>query len=217
MLVLVRHGQSVWNQKNRFTGWVDIPLSINGIREAQEVGERISKFSFTSVFVSNLIRASQTAMLALAKSSKIPYIVHKESHRYSLPEILKPDMLPVTIVEELNERHYGDLQGLDKDETRAKYGAEQVHIWRRSFDIEPPNGESLKLCSERTLPWFRKEVLPLLKKGETILIVAHGNSLRSIVMEIKGLSKEEVLNLEIATGEPLSFSYQAGTWKQEKL
>lgn len=217
MLVLLRHAESVWNQKNRFTGWIDIPLSSKGIEDSLKVGEKLKTFSFTKVFISNLTRTEQTAMLALSKGDQIPYLVHSDSDRYDPPEFLKKEMLPVYVTEALNERYYGDLQGLDKDETRAKYGAQQVHIWRRSFDIAPPRGESLKLCSERTLPWFEEVVLPLMKKGEKVLIVAHGNSLRSIVMGIKNLSEEEILNLEIATGEIVSFSYQAGIWNEKSL
>jgi 2,3-bisphosphoglycerate-dependent phosphoglycerate mutase len=112
----------------------------------------------------------------------------------------------------LNERHYGALQGLDKDETRAKYGAEQVHIWRRSFDVPPPEGESLKMCAERTLPYLAEEILPDLEAGKTVLVAAHGNSLRSIVMEIEGLTKEEILSLEIATGVPRSYSFENGSF-----
>jgi 2,3-bisphosphoglycerate-dependent phosphoglycerate mutase len=217
MLVLLRHAESVWNQKNRFTGWIDIPLSPKGIEDSLEVGEKLKNFSFTKVFVSNLTRTEQTAMLVLSKSNQIPYIVHPDNQHYSLPEFLKKEMLPVYVTEALNERYYGDLQGLDKDEMRVKYGAEQVHIWRRSFDVSPPRGESLKLCSERTLPWFEQVIVPLIRQGEKILIVAHGNSLRSIVMGIKKLTEEEVLNLEIATGEMYSFSYQAGIWTEKKL
>jgi len=217
MLVLLRHGQSAWNLKNRFTGWIDIPLSKQGIDEAVRAGQRLKKISFDTIFISYLERSAQTAMIALAENEKIPYIVHPHDPKYALPLDLKEQMIPVFRAEELNERYYGDLQGLDKDETRAKYGKEQVHIWRRSFDVAPPQGESLKMCSQRTQPWFFKTVIPLMEQKKNVLIVAHGNSLRSIVMGIKNLTEEEVINLEMATGDPVCFSYREGKWSDDQL
>lgn len=216
-LVLLRHGESVWNQQNRFTGWVDVPLSLKGIDEACAAGEKIKNFSFDEVYISNLIRAQMTAFLALSRSTsdKTPYVIHP-GDQYKVPEAALTTMIPVYVREELNERHYGDLQGLNKDETREKYGKEQVHIWRRSYDVPPPgNGESLELCAKRTVPWFTKMIVPKLKEGKSLFIAAHGNSLRSIVMEIKKLSKEDVLSLEIATGDPLLFELFSGGWREE--
>jgi len=215
-LVLLRHGESVWNKKNVFTGWVDVPLSSKGIVEAIEAGEKISAVGFDIVFTSVQVRAIQTAMLALAqnKSDKTPVIVHNEgkmkdwTHIYS--ESMKKSIIPVFRDWHLNERYYGELQGKNKTETAKNYGEEQVHLWRRSYDIPPPKGECLKDTSERTIPFFKKNILIQLEQGKNVLISAHGNSLRSIVMFIDGLSKEQVLELEIPTGKPLFYEFKNG-------
>ena len=188
-LILLRHGQSVWNAANKFTGWTDVELSEVGKAEAAKAGEDLSSTKIDVVHTSDLIRAQKTAAIVMEHnqaSSDVP--THRDFR--------------------LNERHYGALQGLDKDETRAKYGAEQVHIWRRSYDVPPPEGESLAMCAERTLPYLKEEIMPDLDAGKTVLVAAHGNSLRSIVMEIEGLSKEEVLSLEIPTGVPRIYTYE---------
>jgi 2,3-bisphosphoglycerate-dependent phosphoglycerate mutase len=183
MLVLIRHGQSQYNLENRFTGWVDVPLTATGEQEARQTGKALQRSGFIpeQCFTSNLQRAQRTLDIIL-----------EEIHR-------KGDV-PVTRNEALNERHYGDLQGKNKAETATEFGEEQVHIWRRSFDIAPPNGESLKDTAARTLPYFDQVIIPLLKKNKNILVVAHGNSLRSIVMEIEKLSPAEILKKEIGTG-----------------
>jgi len=188
-LVLIRHGQSLWNAENKFTGWTDIGLSEKGIKEAQNAGKELENVSFDVVHTSGLIRAQKTAEIILEnnKNSKdIP--VHKDKR--------------------LNERHYGSLQGLNKKETAEKYGAEQVHIWRRSFDIPPPDGESLKMNAERTLPYFKENIIGDLKNGKNVLVAAHGNSLRSIVMFIENISKEDVVKLEIQTGVPRTYVFE---------
>ncbi len=187
ILVLLRHGQSQWNLENKFTGWVDVPLTEKGIEEAHRAGAmlKVSGIPFSRCFTSELERAQETL-------------------RIGLEELGLPD-LPVTRDQALNERHYGDLQGLDKSETAKKYGDDQVHIWRRSYDVPPPNGESLKDTAARTLPYFSQTVLPCLEAGENVLVVAHGNSLRSIVMELEKLTREQVLDLNIATGVPLVY------------
>jgi len=215
-LVLLRHGESVWNKKNVFTGWVDVPLSSKGIVEAIEAGEKISDVKFDIVFTSLQVRAIQTAMLALAqnKSDKTPVIVHDEgkmkdwTHIYS--EQMKKNTIPVYRDWHLNERYYGELQGKNKSETAKYYGEEKVHLWRRSYDIPPPNGECLKDTGERTIPFFKKNILTQLEQGKNVLISAHGNSLRSIVMFIDHLSKKQVLELEIPTGKPLLYEHKAG-------
>ena len=192
-MILLRHGQSLWNASNKFTGWTDIDLSPKGEEEAQIAGEQLASIKIDVVHTSELIRAQRTAQIVMSlNTASIDVPTHRDQR--------------------LNERHYGALQGLDKDETRAKYGAEQVHIWRRSFDVPPPEGESLKMCAERTLPYLAEEILPDLEAGKTVLVAAHGNSLRSIVMEIEGLTKEEVLSLEIATGVPRSYSFENGSF-----
>lgn len=223
-IVLLRHGKSEWNQKNRFTGWVDIPLSKTGVDEAQKAGKRISAIPFDVIFTSSLIRAQMTAMIAMSEheSGRTPLILHKGEGK--LEEWSKiydskaaENCIPVYCHWELNERMYGELQGLDKDETRAQFGPDQVKIWRRSFSTPPPSGESLKMTAERSIPYFNHTILPFLKRGQNVLVAAHGNSLRSIVMDLESLSEEAVLDLEIPTGEPLCYSYQGSHWKRESI
>ena len=182
-LILVRHGQSQYNLENRFTGWLDVPLTEVGKSEAQKAGEFLKRLNFQPdiAYTSDLSRAQKTLELI---QSTISY--------YG----------PVIKNKALNERHYGQLQGKNKAETAQEFGEDQVHIWRRSFDVPPPGGESLKDTAARTLPYFRAGILPKLKEGKNVLIVAHGNSLRSIVMEIESMSPEQILKTEIATGEP---------------
>lgn len=189
ILVLIRHGQSLWNAENRFTGWTDIDLSKKGEKEAKAAGEKLENVSFDVVHTSALMRAQRTAEIII-KNNKIS------------------ENIPTYKDERLNERHYGSLQGLNKTETAEKYGPEQVHIWRRSFDIAPPDGESLKMTAERTLPYFKEDVLKHLNEEKNVLISAHGNSLRSIVMHIENISKEDIVKLEIQTGVPRTYEYK---------
>ncbi|MEL7588114.1 MAG: 2,3-bisphosphoglycerate-dependent phosphoglycerate mutase [Prolixibacteraceae bacterium] len=213
-LVLIRHGESVWNKKNVFTGWVDVPLSAKGIDEALKAGDKLADIAFDVVYTSVQVRAIQTAMIALArsKSDKTPVVVHSEGKMaewtgiYS--EAMKKNMIPVYRDWHLNERYYGQLQGKNKAETAEAYGEEQVHQWRRSYDIAPPEGECLKDTAERTIPFFEEKILRDLKEGKNVLVSAHGNSLRSIVMFIEKLSREEVLKLEIPTGSPILFNFE---------
>ena len=184
-LVLLRHGESQWNLENRFTGWVDVPLSPKGIEEAKQAGEKLRGFTFHRAFTSVLTRANETLRLVL--------------------EAIGQTTIPIEKDKALNERMYGDLQGLNKAETAKKYGDAQVKIWRRSYDVKPPGGESLKDTAERALPYYEKMIKPCLLQGETIIIAAHGNSLRALVMELDQLSKEEVLELNIPTGVPLLY------------
>jgi 2,3-bisphosphoglycerate-dependent phosphoglycerate mutase len=218
-LILLRHGQSVWNKENLFTGWVDIPMSEEGMQEAIRAGKKIENIPIDVVFTSTLIRAQMTVPLALLhhKSKKIPVFHHEgklEEWGQIYSEETKKQMLPVYTAWELNERMYGRLQGLNKAETAEKFGAEQVHEWRRSYDVKPPDGESLEMTAARTIPYFEKKIMPHLKKGETVLISAHGNSLRAIVMHLEGLSPEEVVALELATGDPLIYGQVNGKWKR---
>lgn len=184
-LVVIRHGQSEWNKANKFTGWVDVELSEKGEAEAHEAGTNLKDFKFDRAFTSGLKRAANTLNIVLS-------------------EIGQSD-IPLTANTALNERHYGDLQGKDKNETREEFGEEQVHIWRRSYDIAPPNGESLKDTRERVIPYFEKEIKPYLEKGENVIISAHGNSLRALIMYLEHLSPEEILQREIATGTPIIY------------
>ena len=188
VLILIRHGQSVWNAENRFTGWTDVDLSERGVGEAERAGDILSEIRFGVVHTSGLIRAQKTAEIIMSRNNV-------------------SGKIPVMKDQRLNERHYGDLQGLNKAETAEKHGAEQVHIWRRSFDVPPPGGESLKMNAERTIPYFEEEIVPDLKDGKNVLVSAHGNSLRSIVMHIESISPEEIVSLEIATGTPMFYKY----------
>lgn len=186
-LVLVRHGQSQWNLENRFTGWVDVPLSELGEKEARAAGEKLKSYKFNVAFTSALQRAQRTLALIFQVGG------FKD--------------IPVYMDQALNERHYGGLQGLNKAETAKKYGEEQVKIWRRSYDVPPPKdetgySESLKDTAARTLPYYDSRIAPRLKQGENVLVAAHGNSLRSIVMHLENLTKEQVLELNLETGVP---------------
>jgi len=210
-LILIRHGQSLWNKKNVFTGWVDVPLSQEGILEATKAGEKLADIEFDVVYTSVQIRAIETAMIALAgnKSEKTPVVIHTDGKMGEWTAIYSDEMnqnlIPVYRNWHLNERYYGELQGKNKAETAAVYGVEQVHVWRRSYDVAPPNGECLKDTAERTIPFFEENILPQLKAGKNILVSAHGNSLRSIVMFIENLNRDEVLKLEIPTGIPIYY------------
>jgi 2,3-bisphosphoglycerate-dependent phosphoglycerate mutase len=186
-LVLLRHGESQWNLENRFTGWVDVPLSERGIKEAKAAGEKLRSFTFDRAFTSVLKRANDTLTIVL--------------------DIIGQRNIPIERDQALNERHYGDLQGLNKAETAQKYGDAQVKLWRRSFDVQPPNGESLKDTADRVMPYWNAHILPHVEKGERIIISAHGNSLRALVMHLDSLTREEVLELNIPTGVPLVYEF----------
>ena len=189
-LVLVRHGQSEWNEKNLFTGWKDPKLTPRGVDEAIKAGKKLKEagYSFDKMFTSDLFRAQDTGRIILEQMD-IPSI-----------EVIKDVSL--------NERNYGDLAGLNKDEARKKWGEDQVHIWRRSFDVPPPGGESLKDTAERVLPYFKENIIPELIEGLNILVAAHGNSLRALVMELEEISSEEIVELEISTGVPLIYKFE---------
>lgn len=181
-LVIVRHGQSAWNLENRFTGWVDVDITQKGEEEAKQAAEKVKDIKFDIAFTSALKRAKKTLQIIL-----------KCTYQQNIPVIENAA---------LNERHYGDLQGANKAETAAKFGDKQVHIWRRSYDIAPPNGESLKDTVNRVMPYVEKEIFPLLKQGKNIIIVAHGNSLRALIMQLENLTPEQILQVEIPTGQP---------------
>ncbi len=183
-LILVRHGQSLWNLEDRFTGWVDVPLTPQGREEAKAAGLKLKGVQIDVAYTSALTRAQNTLQLIL------------ESMGVEVPTIRD---------QALNERHYGDLQGLNKARTAEKFGADQVKIWRRSFDVPPPNGEALKNTAERTLPFFERCILGDIAQGKNVLVVAHGNSNRSIVMALDKLTKEEVLELNLGTAVPLVY------------
>jgi 2,3-bisphosphoglycerate-dependent phosphoglycerate mutase len=219
LLILLRHGQSMWNKLNVFTGWVNVPLSEKGIQEALHAGEQLSDIRIDEIHTSTLMRAQQTAMIALSKhsSGKVPVLINTDPQfekKFSIhSEPAKHNTIPTYADWRLNERFYGELQGLNKQDTRDTYGDEQVKIWRRSFDVPPPEGESLKMTKERTMPCFNERIVPALEGGKNILVSAHGNSLRSIIMSIENLSKDEILNFEIATGVPRIYSYTNSEFK----
>ncbi len=239
-LVLIRHGQSLWNLHNLFTGWVDVPLSAQGIQEAIAAGKRLAEEKFDIIYTSTLIRAITTAMIVMSESKegKVPVLQKANAQGHGGPgadaakdgldaSAEKPaewfkiysatteaNTIPVYSAWELNERMYGELQGMNKEETAKKFGDAQVKIWRRSYDVPPPNGEALKNTAERTIPWFRKNIEPKLKEGKNILVAAHGNSLRAIIMYLEKLSEAQVLELELKTGEPIVFSASGDTIKR---
>jgi len=198
LLVLVRHGQSDWNLKNLFTGWKDPGLSEQGIAEARAAGEKLKEagYRFDVAFTSDLKRAQDTLDIMLEK--------------------LGQKDLPVMKDQALNERDYGELTGLNKDDARKRWGAEQVHIWRRSFDIAPPGGESLKDTAARVLPYFHKEILPRVIKGKRVLVSAHGNSLRALIMALENLSGDEIVRRELETGVPIVYHLKADGSVQSK-
>lgn len=196
ILVLVRHGQSEWNKLNLFTGWKDPNLTQQGIAEASQAGEKLKDMSikFDLMYTSVLQRAQLTGTIILEKLDQLNIPIEKNV--------------------KLNERDYGDLTGMNKDQARAEFGEEQVHIWRRSYDVPPPGGESLKNTYDRVVPYFKEKVLTQLESGKNILIAAHGNSLRSLVKYIENISEENILKFEIATGEPLFYEYISGKLKR---
>ena len=196
ILVLVRHGQSEWNKLNLFTGWKDPNLTQQGIAEANQAGEKLKDMSikFDLMYTSVLQRAQLTGTIILEKLDQLNIPIEKNVN--------------------LNERDYGDLTGMNKDQARAEFGEEQVHIWRRSYDVPPPGGESLKNTYDRVVPYFKEKVLAQLESGKNILIAAHGNSLRSLVKYIEKISEENILKFEIATGEPLFYEYISGKLKR---
>ncbi len=190
-LILIRHGQSVWNATNRFTGWTDVELSEKGVMEAKDAGIELSGIRIDIVHTSDLVRAQMTADIILEHNESSSEAERRYDWR-------------------LNERNYGSLQGLNKAETAEKHGQEQVRIWRRSYDIAPPGGESLKMTADRTIPYFEEEIIPNLEGGLNVLVSAHGNSLRSIVMHIEEISPEDITSLEIPTGVPLYYIFEDG-------
>ncbi|POF34009.1 2,3-bisphosphoglycerate-dependent phosphoglycerate mutase [Roseibium marinum] len=187
LLVLVRHGQSEWNLKNLFTGWKDPGLTEQGIAEAHQAGQQLRdlKLTFDLAFTSVLSRAQKTLDIILEELGQTGLETYKD--------------------QALNERDYGDLTGMNKDEARQQFGEEQVHIWRRSFDVPPPGGESLKMTAERVLPYYKSEILPKVLAGKRTIVAAHGNSLRALIMDLEKLGQEEILKRELGTGTPIIY------------
>ncbi|RKG56779.1 2,3-diphosphoglycerate-dependent phosphoglycerate mutase [Corallococcus sp. AB011P] len=188
ILALVRHGQSLWNHENRFTGFVDVPLTEQGRGEARKAADALQGLKFDVAYTSALSRAQETLAILLDTLGQRPPVIRDAA---------------------LNERHYGDLQGLNKADAAKEFGEKQVHIWRRSFDVPPPNGESLEMTAKRVLPFFDRAIAGDLRQGKNVLVVAHGNSNRSLVMRLDKLSGETVVGLELATGVPLVYEIGA--------
>lgn len=195
-MVLLRHGESQWNLENRFTGWVDIPLSPRGEEEARTAGEKLSRFRFDRAYTSVLKRAVDTLRIVL--------------------EVIGQTDLPIEKDQALNERLYGELQGLNKAEAARKHGEVQVKLWRRSYDVRPPGGESLKDTADRVLPYYERRIRPDLLAGRTILVAAHGNSLRALVMHLDQLTPEQVFELNIPTGVPLLYEFNRAGAVQDR-
>jgi 2,3-bisphosphoglycerate-dependent phosphoglycerate mutase len=198
LLVLVRHGQSEWNQKNLFTGWKDVDLSALGVDEAHRAAAALKKpgFRFSVAFTSALVRAQHTLDIVLAD--------------------LGAKSIPVVRDQALNERDYGDLSGLNKDDARARWGADQVQAWRRSYATAPPNGESLRDTGARVWPYYIYRILPHVLRGDGVLICAHGNSLRALIMALDGLTPDEIVRLELATGVPVVYRFNADATVEDK-
>ena len=190
-LILLRHGQSAWNLENRFTGWIDIDLTPQGMTEAREAGQKIkvANIHIDEAFTSVLKRAIDTLTLCLHSCGQ--------------------ENVPVSYYQALNERHYGDLQGLNKDETAEKFGADQVKIWRRSYSVRPPGGESLEDTAARTLPYFKQHIVPALQAGKNVIVSAHGNSLRAIIMYLDQLTEAQVIELNVPNGIPIVYDFDS--------
>jgi 2,3-bisphosphoglycerate-dependent phosphoglycerate mutase len=213
-LILIRHGQSLWNAVNKFTGWVDVPLSERGRAEATIASCRLRDYRIDVCFTSKLIRAIETAMICLTEcddicNGKIPIIKHESTdsdwHGWDQYDGNPAEELPIFTNAALDERYYGELQGLNKAETIAKYGAEQVHQWRRSYHVRPPGGESLEDTQKRVIEYFSKRILSHIQQGDNVLIAAHGNSLRSIIMKLENLTPEQITKEELATAVPIVY------------
>lgn len=222
LLILLRHGESEWNKLNLFTGWVDVPLSRKGIKEAEDAGEVIKDIKIDVAFTSTLIRAQMTLMLSLLDHpSGIPYLTHTgegklEEWAKVYSEKSFESLIPVYASWHLNERMYGELQGKNKAEMMKEFGAEQVKLWRRSYDVAPPQGESLEMTAQRVIPYFEEMIVPHLREARNVFVCAHGNSLRAILMDLMGLNREEVIQLEIATGEPIIYEFKYGSFYRKE-
>lgn len=213
-LILIRHGQSTWNAANKFTGWVDVPLSHRGRQEAMQAAQTLGDYRIDVCFTSYLVRAIETAVICLTErehglEGKSPVLQHQADdphwHGWDHYDGDHREEIPIFLSAALDERCYGNLQGLNKAETAKKFGSELVHQWRRSFSTRPPGGESLEDTADRTIPYFQTRILTHLKNGDNVLVSAHGNSLRSMVMFLDRLSQETVCELELATGIPIIY------------
>ncbi|MCB9361975.1 2,3-bisphosphoglycerate-dependent phosphoglycerate mutase [Candidatus Woesearchaeota archaeon] len=212
-VILIRHGESRWNLENRFTGWVDVPLSPRGIKEALLAGKHLAGLRLDVAFTSKLERAQETLLLILAKQEYTGIFQHDSKRRKEWShhdQKMSKNEIPIYSDDALNERYYGDLQGLNKAWARKRFGEEQVHLWRRSYDVPPPNGESLKDTYLRSVPYFKKIIMPVIEGKKNVVISAHGNSLRAIIKYIDQISDSEIPQLELPTGKPIIYEYKRG-------
>ncbi len=218
-LILVRHGESRWNIANKFTGWVDVPLTEKGIYEAMIAAEELQGLDLDVAFTSKLVRAHQTLLAILAKQMKTGIFLHESDKRKGWsnhPDQFEDNEIPIFSDDALNERFYGDLQGKDKQKMREEFGDEQVHIWRRSWDVPPPNGESLKDTTARVLPYFTGQVMRAVKEGKNVIVSAHGNSLRAIIKHLDNISDQDIPHLELPFGEPIVYEWTGSDLKRDK-
>jgi len=218
-LILVRHGESRWNLANKFTGWIDVPLSPNGIKEALSCAKKLEGLTLDVAFTSKLTRAQETLLLILAKQKYTGIFLHdkdKNKKKYSLAKKFEKREIPIHSSEALNERYYGKLQGMNKNAARRKWGKSTVFKWRRSYDIQPPGGECLKDVYKRVIPYFKKNIFPQLKTKRDVIISAHGNSLRALIKHLDGISDEKIPFLEIPFGTPIVYRYSRGKLIKEK-
>ncbi len=212
-LILVRHGESRWNSANKFTGWVDVPLSEIGVNEALICAKELEGLKIDVAFTSKLERAQETLLLILARQDYTGIFLHDHGKEktWSLHKHEWEDYeIPIYSDSALNERYYGKLQGLDKNETRKRYGEKKVFEWRRSYDISPPGGESLKDTVKRAVPYLKRKIMPEVKRGKNVIVSAHGNSLRAIIKHIDSISDGDIPNLELPTGKPIIYRYEKG-------
>jgi 2,3-bisphosphoglycerate-dependent phosphoglycerate mutase len=218
-LILVRHGESRWNLDNKFTGWVDVPLSPKGVKEALSAAKKIKNLNIDVAFTSELKRAHETLMLILTEQKNTGIFLHDQGDKkkwFLHPRKIEKHEIPVYSSWRLNERYYGNLQGMNKDEARRKFGKEQVFTWRRSYDVKPPKGESLKDVCKRTLPYFNKIIMREVKENKNVLISAHGNSLRAIVKHLDNITDDKIPFLELKTGQPIIYQFSKGKLKKLK-
>ena len=214
ILVLVRHGESRWNLCNRFTGWVDVPLSEKGIKEAEQCAEHCKHYKYSAAFTSRLTRAQETLLIILSKQNRTGVFQHEADARYS--KWIKGSNrgsgsdIPVFASSALNERYYGLLQGLEKGAAEKKYGKEQVRSWRRGYTNRPPRGETLEEAHARMHPYLVKEILSRVRKGENVLVTAHGNTLRAAIKHLEGISDEQIALVDLPEAKPLIYEYRRG-------
>lgn len=213
-LVLVRHGESRWNLCNRFTGWIDVPLSEKGIKEAEECAVHCKKYAYTTAFTSNLTRAQETLLIILSQQDRTGVFQHDHDPKYSNwihgSNRCSGDDIPVFSSSTLNERYYGALQGMEKGTAEKKYGKEKILAWRRGYTDRPPRGESLEAAHARMHPFLVKNILPKVKKGENVIVVAHGNTLRAAIKHLEGVSDDQITHIDLPQAKPLVYEFKKG-------